>query len=110
MIEKKDFNVRIGANIQSARELSGYTQEQFSELINVTPKHLSAIERGVSGISIEKLCKICHLLGVSADYIIFGASDNYIDSDLTRKFNSLDNKYKKQVNKMLSILIDLITR
>ena len=41
-------------------------------MLGMTPNHLSAIERGASGISLEALQRLCRLLGVSADRIIFG--------------------------------------
>lgn len=72
MREKKDINIEIGGNIQVAREQAGYTQDTLSEMLGMTPNHLSAIERGASGISLEALQRLCRLLGVSADRIIFG--------------------------------------
>ena len=71
MREKKDINIEIGGNIQVAREQAGYTQDTLSEMLGMTPNHLSAIERGASGISLEALQRLCRLLGVSADRIIF---------------------------------------
>ena len=53
MREKKDINIEIGGNIQVAREQAGYTQDTLSEMLGMTPNHLSAIERGASGISLE---------------------------------------------------------
>ena len=41
-------------------------------MLGMTPNHLSAIERGASGISLEALQRLCRLLGVSADRIILG--------------------------------------
>ena len=70
MREKKDINIEIGGNIQVAREQAGYTQDTLSEMLGMTPNHLSAIERGASGISLEALQRLCRLLGVSADRII----------------------------------------
>ncbi len=69
---KKPINIRVGGNIQRIREEHHYTQEGLSELIGVTPNHLSAIERGVSGISLELLEKLCQVLSVTADHILFG--------------------------------------
>ncbi len=69
---KKPINLRVGANIQRIREEHHYTQEGLSELIGVTPNHLSAIERGVSGISLELMEKLCEVLSVTADHILFG--------------------------------------
>lgn len=69
---KKPINVRVGGNIQWLREERHLTQEVLSEKLGVTPNHLSAIERGVSGISLELLEKLCQVLSVTADHILFG--------------------------------------
>ena len=82
MREKKAINVQIGTNIQLARERAGYTQERLSELVGLTPNHLSAIERGVSGASLEVLQKLCPLLGVSADHLLFGAGNADEDASI----------------------------
>lgn len=72
MKEKKPINIRVGTNIQRLREERHYTQEALSEKLGVTPNHLSAIERGVSGISLELMEKLCEVLSVTADHILFG--------------------------------------
>ena len=108
MRQKKQINVEIGANIQAAREKAGYTQEKLSELIGVSPNHMSAIERGVSAVSLDALRRICSLFGISADVIIFGKNEpsnevNNLDQQLAR----IKPKYKPQVNKLLSALLEL---
>lgn len=108
MRSKKDINIEIGANIQTARERAGYTQERLSEILNITPNHMSAIERGASGISLESLQKLCRILGVSADFIIFGAVE--LDSEgqhIARQLASIRPEYRAQINKMLSALLEL---
>lgn len=72
MREKKDINIEIGGNIQVAREQAGYTQDTLSEMLGVTPNHLSAIERGASGISLEALQRLCRLLGVAQTELFLG--------------------------------------
>lgn len=62
----------IGKRIRTQREFMGYTREQFSELLDVTPKFCSDIELGVKGMSVPTLCKISHVLRLSTDYILYG--------------------------------------
>lgn len=72
MQEKKEINVEIGARIKAEREKAGLTQERFSELIGLGTKSVSAFERGAVGISFVTLKKICQVLSVSSDAILFG--------------------------------------
>ena len=91
MQSKKPINVRVGGNIQQLREEHHYTQEELSEKIGVTPNHLSAIERGVSGISLELLENLCHVLSVTADYILFGRKAAEVNGDeLLKLLQSID--------------------
>jgi len=107
MRQRKDINLQIGANIQALRDVAGYTQDELSELIGITPNHLSAIERGVSGISLENLQKLCRILGVSSDCIIFGTMPDNEEMTIAHKIASIDAKYQKQVKKVLSALLEM---
>ena len=108
MREKKTINVQIGTNIQIARETAGYTQERLSELVGLTPNHLSAIERGVSGASLEVLQKLCLLLNVSADYFIFGQSNTDDEAlMLAHQISILDSKRKEPVKKAITAILEL---
>ena len=108
MREKKTINVKIGANIQIARENAGYTQEKLSELLSLTPNHLSAIERGVSGASLDVLAQLCSLLGISADFLFFGHS--CLDDEalaLARQISNIPPRQKQQFKKVISALLEL---
>ena len=69
--EKKELNVRIGNQIRIARESAGLTQDRFAELVSLATKNVSDIERGVVGISIGTLIRICETLSISSDSILF---------------------------------------
>ena len=69
--EKKDLNVRIGNQIRIARESAGLTQDRFAELVSLATKNVSDIERGVVGISIGTLIRICETISISSDSILF---------------------------------------
>lgn len=72
MRAKKEINIHIGNEIRIARERAGLTQEQFGELVSLGTKNVSDIERGVAGITISTLKRICEKLSISSDLIIFG--------------------------------------
>ena len=83
MKEKKQINVEIGRNIKQLRESAGLTQEAFSELVGLGEKHISAIERGAVGLSLPTLQRICTLLSVSADRVLFGQPEEGPANDRT---------------------------
>jgi len=65
------LNVLVGANIKREREKAGFTQERFSELLGIGSKSLSAIERGVVGVSLATLLRICDILHISANVLLY---------------------------------------
>ncbi len=71
MDHKKDLNVLVGTNIKREREKAGFTQDQFSELLGIGSKSLSSIERGVVGVSLTTLMKICDILHISANILLY---------------------------------------
>lgn len=75
MMEKKPLNIAIGNRIRVYREYAGLTQEKFAEMIGMMPKSISAIERGLVGVSVETLTDICNTLHVSSDALLFGEED-----------------------------------
>lgn len=92
MREKKEINVEIGLQVRLAREEAKLTQEQLAEKIDVTPQYVSDLERGVVGIAISTLKKLCLALGVASDRILFGRSDDRQTDALEEKFQSLSKE------------------
>lgn len=81
MDSKKDLHVLVGMNIKREREKAGFTQDQFSELLGIGSKSLSSIERGVVGVSLTTLLKICDILHISANVLLYEQSrENDADS------------------------------
>jgi len=106
MDSKKDINISIGSNIKKAREKAGLTQEQLSELIGIGPKSLSAVERGTVGISIATLKKICNVLPVSSDALIFGSNAENDAKGLTSRLERLTPKQYEIARDMLYKLFE----
>ena len=55
----------FGKRLQEARIARNVTQDELAEKCGVTPKHISAIERGISPGSVTLLLNICNYLGIS---------------------------------------------
>lgn len=109
MRAKKEINKQIGANIKIAREEAHYTQERLSEVVGITPNHLSAIERGASGASLELIERLCQLFGVSADYLFFGKAETDSSTmELARKLGGVPQEYRPQVHKVLLALLEVL--
>lgn len=60
----------LGNRIRIAREKKGITQEELAERVNISPSHISVIERGVKTARIDTVVRIANELDVSADYLL----------------------------------------
>ena len=60
----------IGRRIKAAREKKGMTQEQLAEWVELSPLHVSVIERGVKLPKLGTLINIANVLDVSADVLL----------------------------------------
>ncbi len=89
MREKKEINIHIGNAIRVAREQAGLTQEQFGELVSLGTKNVSDIERGVAGITVSTLKRICEKLSISSDSILFANNEKNNVQMLTERLERL---------------------
>lgn len=89
MKPKKDINVEIGVQIQRARERAGLTQDRFGELVGLGSKSVSAVECGSVGISLTTMKKICKVLAVSSDTLLFGPATENDMHDLVSRLERL---------------------
>lgn len=60
----------IGRRIKLAREQRGLTQEELAEALDMSPMHISVLERGAKPPKLETLVNIANVLHVSADLLL----------------------------------------
>ena len=101
MTEKKAGNVQIGARVKEAREAAGLTQERLAELIDITAKYLSGVERGAVGLSVPVLQRLCSVLLVSSDYILTGNTETSDVLGVTARLSKLPAEHIKNVENIL---------
>lgn len=94
---KKEINIQIGERIKYAREERCVTQEQLAEAIEVSPQYISDLERGVVGISIPTLRRLCTHLGVSSDRILFDRKTEQFSAALGEKCRNLSDSQFRMV-------------
>ncbi len=92
--------------IRKAREEAGYTREKFAELLDVSVSYMAEVERGRTGISVKMLIKICRLLGLSADYVLFGGDRSECNLR-TERINHIDERYLPLLDSVIGELLIL---
>ena len=90
-MNKGKINKHIGDVLKYHRIKNGYTQEQVAELMDLAPKYISQIERGISAGTIDTLIRFCNIYNITTDAILYPLLDKSIHSSNT-KYN---NDFKK---------------
>lgn len=68
-----DINKKlIGKRIKHRREVSGLSQEQLAEKMNLSTNHVSSMEYGKSLLTTKRLLELCDILGGTPDYYLVG--------------------------------------
>ena len=89
----------IGLRVKQMRKAKHYTQEQLSELIDMNPKSISLLERGLCGLSVNSLMALCKELDTSSDYILFGNSgkDNNPVTEMLSELSLKEQMYACEI-------------
>jgi transcriptional regulator with XRE-family HTH domain len=72
----------FGTNLKYYRKQKHLSQEQLSEKLNISPKHLGTIERGITFISANLLEKMTRILDVSASALFYTPEEKSGDNGL----------------------------
>ena len=86
-----------------AREKSRLTQEQLAEQLECTPQYLSDLERGVVGISVALLKRLCVVLGVSSDDILFAEESK-------NTLETIEEKGRVLSDRQFQLLVEIVDR
>lgn len=62
----------IGLRIRKRREFLGISRKDFSEMLEITPTFLADIELGNKGFSLKSLNRMCQILRISSDALLYG--------------------------------------
>ncbi len=105
--ERRKLNIEIGARCKQARLAVGYTQEELAEIIDTSTQFLSDAERGITGMSLSTIIKLCMALSVSSDYILFGqtTTENSIPLSLDSRINNLSEQERSIIEKQINLTI-----
>ena len=98
------YKINFGLYVKEHRERKGYTQQQLSELIGITPKSISYIERGENYPSPDNLFELAKVLDMSLDEFVF----SHKKFDKTICFEEVNQRLEQLSSKNQAILISII--
>lgn len=104
--EKKPINIEIGQRIKQSREAAGLTQETFAEMLGLGVKHISAMECGAVGDSLNTIRTICKVLAISSDTLLLENTDKNDVSVMAARLERLSLKQFRIAEDVLNKLIE----
>jgi transcriptional regulator with XRE-family HTH domain len=99
----------VGQRIKAAREKKNMTQEDLAACIDISPTHVSVIERGTKIPRMDTFVAIANVLGVSADDLLVDVVDRAtagVASELSAAIEALPHEERMRVLKVVSVLVD----
>ena len=90
----------VGLRIKKTREAKGLTQEELAALVDLSPTHISVIERGQKIPKLDTFVAITNALDVSAYSLlrdVVAQSVNGVVNDLSASIMKLPPKEQKRV-------------
>lgn len=66
------LNTEIGKRISQLRNEHHMTQAVLAEKLDISTKHCSEVERGITRLSLEKFVLLCSILHTDMNYLILG--------------------------------------
>lgn len=99
-----DYKKAFGQRLRQQRKLHNMTQEQLAERLDISIKHYSEVERGLTGMSVENLIKVSEILQISLDYLIKGI---HIDDSIPLRMIEIYKNCPKSKQKYLLEILEL---
>ena len=98
-----------GKFIAHKRREKNLTQEQLAEIVDISPTHMSVIERGVKTPKLDTFVRIANALGVSADAllqdVVVPVTDNIV-AELSVRIGHLPQKEQARILNVIRALTE----
>jgi len=101
----------FGNKLRYYRKLRNFTQEELADQVGISPTHITNIEKGRKGVSLEVLRLICKKLDVSVTDVLpyeYGREDLHLREKLIAEtisvMNELDTEKLGVVRTMIGAL------
>ena len=88
-----EIKTLFGINLKQYRKNKHLSQEELAEKVDISVKHLSKIERGLTFVSADLLLKLSDNLEVSVAQLFCRENENIFDDNLLMKFDRITEKH-----------------
>ncbi len=94
----------LGMRIRQERSRKSLTQEQLSEMCNISSSYIGIIERGDKKLSVETLVKIASILEVSTDSLLKDTVKQLSESRVNDLMSIVNNLSQKEMEMVVDVI------
>ena len=100
---KSDPNLSktIGVRIAHRRQELGWTQAQAAERAGLSHQFYACAERGIKGIGVDSIIKICKTLEISADYLLTEAMPAQDKSYIIKMLETMNETQRQATEEII---------
>ena len=99
----------VAQRICAVRKSKGMTQEELAAKAEISPTHMSVIERGVKTPNLDTFVSIANALEVSADYLLQDVVDRSCEiesSELSTLISEQSPEMRRKIYRAVRALVD----
>lgn len=92
--------IALGSKIKEARERAHLTQEELAEMVDISPTHMSVIERGIKTPKLDTFVRIVNALNLSSDALLQDGvehADESIIAELSLRIGRLSREEQNRI-------------
>lgn len=94
---KESFEKELGKRLKYFRQNAKLTQPQMSEMCNISPSHISAIERGIYMCSAMTLVNYAQTLNMSLNELVGLKENHSVMPELLMELSALDPQQQERL-------------
>lgn len=98
----------VGRRMKAAREQKQLTQEELAALVDLSPTHVSVIERGTKIPRLDTFVAIANVLEVSADSLLLDVVDHAAAGVASELSAALHTRPKEEQLRILKVIHTLL--
>lgn len=102
----KPLYVEIGKRLRIIRIQLNYTQEQLAEILGISTPYYGKVERGVYGLSLEKLVLVNKKLDVDINFLLTGIKR--CDFSLDKVINECPKEKRYDLEQLIKYAANLV--
>lgn len=99
----------VGKRIKEYRIKAGLTQEELAERVGISPNYLSAVERGVKLVRLDKLVYVINEINCTADDILIDVINKSYEKKTSALLDTISTLPEHEQKRIYEVLNTLIT-